>query len=42
MIKDAGSSFDDYLILPKTRQILLHWGCALTEKVFLLTWEINM
>ena len=26
MIKDAGSKFDDYLILPKIRQILLHWG----------------
>ena len=26
MIKDAGSKFHDYLILPKIRQILLHWG----------------
>ena len=24
MIKDAGSKFDDYSILPKIRQILLH------------------
>ena len=26
MIKDAGSKFNDYSILPKIRQILLHWG----------------
>ena len=26
MIKDAGSKFHDYFILPKIRQILLHWG----------------
>ena len=25
MIKDAGSKYDDYSILPKIRQILLHW-----------------
>ena len=25
MIKDAGSKFDDYSILPKIREILLHW-----------------
>ena len=42
MIKDAGSRFDDYLILPKTRQILLYWGCALTEKLFSLNWQINI
>ena len=29
MIKDAGSKFDDYSILPKIRQILLHWGYEL-------------
>ena len=34
MIKDAGSKFDDYSILPKIRQILLHWGYELTEKDF--------
>ena len=34
MIRDAGSKFDDYSILPKTRQVLLHWGCELTEKDF--------
>ena len=26
--------FDDYLISPKIRQILLHWGYELTEKDF--------
>ena len=34
MIRDAGSKFDDYSISPKIRQILLHWGCQLTEKYF--------
>ena len=34
MIRDAGSKFDDYLILSKIRQILLHWGYELTEKKF--------
>ena len=37
MIKDAASKFDDYLISPKIRQILLHWVYELTEKDFLLT-----
>ena len=30
MIKDANSRFDDYSVLPKIRQILLHWGYELT------------
>ena len=34
MIKDAGSQFDDYLISPKIRLLLLHWGFELTEKDF--------
>ena len=34
MIKDAGSKYGDHLISPKIRQILLHWGCELTEKDF--------
>ena len=34
MIKDAVSKFDDYSILLKIRQILLHWGYELTEKTF--------
>ena len=34
MIKNAGSKYDDYSILPKIRQILLHWGFELTEKDF--------
>ena len=32
MIKDTGSKFNNYSILPKIRQILLHWGYELTEK----------
>ena len=35
-IKDAGNKFNDYSISPKIRQILLHWGCELTEKDFFL------
>ena len=31
MIKDANSKFDDYSILPKIRQILLHWGYELKD-----------
>ena len=42
MIKDAGSKFNDYSISPKTRQILLHWGYELTEKDFLMSWQINV
>ena len=34
MIRDAGSKFDDYLVWPKIRQILLHWGSELTENDF--------
>ena len=34
MIKDGDSKSDDYWILPKIRQILLHWGYELTEKDF--------
>ena len=34
MIKDAGSKFNDYLISPKIRQILFHWGYQLTEEDF--------
>ena len=41
MIRDAGSKFDDYSILPKIRQILMHWGYELTEKDFLMSWQIN-
>ena len=32
MIKDAGSKLNDYSILPKMIQILLHSGYELTEK----------
>ena len=41
IIKDANSKFDDYSISPKIRQILLHWGYELTEKDFLMSWQIN-
>ena len=36
MITDVGSKFNDYSILPKIRQILLHWGYELTEKDFFI------
>ena len=36
MIKDDGSKFDGYLISPKLRQILLHWGYELTKKYFFI------
>ena len=36
MIKGVGSKFDDYLILPKIRQILQHWGYESTEKDFFI------
>ena len=42
MVKDVGSKFDDYSISPKIRQILLRWGYELTEKVFLVSWQINI
>ena len=43
MIKDAGRKFDEYSILPKIRQMLLHWGYDLTEKdCFILIWQINV
>ena len=31
MIENKGAKYDDYSILPKTRQILLHWGYELVE-----------
>ena len=36
MVKDTGSKFDDYSILSKVRQILLHWAHELTEKDFFI------
>ena len=39
MIRDAGSKFENYSISPKIRQILLHWGYELTEKVFFNEWS---
>ena len=41
MIKDACSKFDDYSISPKIRQVFLPWGYELTEKEFLMVWQIN-
>ena len=35
MIKDVNGKFNDYCILPKIRQVLLHWGYELVESVFL-------
>ena len=37
MIRDAGSKFDDYSILPKIRQIFLHWGYELKETGVLMS-----
>ena len=34
IIRNAGSKYDDYSILPKIRQILLHRSYELTEKDF--------
>ena len=34
MIKHVGSKYHDYSILPKIRQILLHWDHELIEKDF--------
>ena len=34
VIRDAGSKFEDYSILPKIRQILLRLGYELTKKDF--------
>ena len=36
MIKNAGSKYDDYLISPKIRHTLLHWGYELIEKDFFI------
>ena len=36
IIRDVGRKFDNYSILPKSRQILLHWVYELTEKNFLM------
>ena len=41
MIKNSDSKYDDYSISPKIRQILLHWGYELTEKDFLMSWQIS-
>ena len=42
MIRDDDSKFDDYSISPKIRQMLLHWGYELTQKYFLMSWQINV
>ena len=35
IIRDVGSRFEDYSILSKIIQVLLHWGYKLTKKDFL-------
>ena len=40
MIKNSGSKYDDYSILPKITQILLHWEYELIKKNFEL--QINI
>ena len=42
IIRDADSKFDDYWISPKSRQNLLHWGYESTEKIFLMSCQINV
>ena len=42
MIKDVGSKFNDYSVLPKITQILLHWGYELTEDIFFNELTINV
>ena len=37
MIKAINARFHDYSILPKIRQILLHWGYELVESDLLLS-----
>ena len=32
VIKNNNAKFDDYLLSPKIRKLLLHWGYKLTEK----------
>ena len=34
MIRNAGSKYGHYSILPKIRQILLYWGYEITKKDF--------
>ena len=34
LINNAAGKFDDYFVSSKIRQILLHWGIELTEKIF--------
>ena len=41
MIRNAVSKYDDYSILLKIRQSLLQWGYELTEKDFLMSWQIK-
>ena len=42
IIEDVVSKFYYDSISPKVRQILLHWGYELTEKFFLMSWQINL
>ena len=42
MIKDADSKFYVYSVSAKIKQIILYWVYELTDKNFLLTWQINV
>ena len=42
MIKDVGSKFDNYSISPKIRQNFIALCYELTEKDFLMSWQINI
>ncbi len=32
LINKKNTTFDDYTVSPKIRQVLQHWGCVLTQK----------
>ena len=42
LIRNAGSKYHDYSILPKIRHILSHWGYELKENDFLMSCQINI
>ena len=42
MIKDADSKFYVCSVSAKIKQIILYWVYELTDKNFLLTWQINV
>ena len=42
IIKNSGSKYDYYSILPKIREISLYWGYELKENDFLISCQINI